>query len=180
MLLQVLVVLWLFVPAYLANMAPVLVRDRLRVLDRPLDGGRSWRGVRVLGDHKTWRGLIVGTLVAVVVYELQRALHSAGFLRALAGFDYGAHPLLPGFLLGAGALAGDAVKSFFKRRVGIAPGKSWIGPDQLDFYAGAFLLLAPVHVPPFVPFLLSVPIVFVGDVLTSIAGWAIGLRDDWI
>jgi hypothetical protein len=31
-----------------------------------------------------------------------------------------------------------------------------------------------------VPFLLSVPIVFVGDVLTSIAGWAIGLRDDWI
>jgi CDP-2,3-bis-(O-geranylgeranyl)-sn-glycerol synthase len=45
-----------------------------------------------------------------------------------------------GFLLGLGAMAGDAAKSFFKRRLGIAPGHPWIPFDQIDFQIGALLL----------------------------------------
>jgi CDP-2,3-bis-(O-geranylgeranyl)-sn-glycerol synthase len=38
-------------------------------------------------------------------------------------------------------MAGDSVKSFVKRRIGIAPGKPWIPWDQLDFVLGALALV---------------------------------------
>lgn len=37
-------------------------------------------------------------------------------------------------------MAGDSLKSFVKRRVGIAPGKPWIPFDQVDFAIGALVL----------------------------------------
>jgi CDP-2,3-bis-(O-geranylgeranyl)-sn-glycerol synthase len=52
---ELLGVLYFFLPAYAANMAPVLVRGRFEALAVPMDGGRSLGGVRILGDHKTWR-----------------------------------------------------------------------------------------------------------------------------
>ena len=58
-----LAVLYFFVPAYVANMSPVVVRNRFPSLAAPIDGGLSWRGRRLLGDHKTWRGLLVGIVV---------------------------------------------------------------------------------------------------------------------
>ena len=54
---QVLQVLYFFLPAYVANMSPVLVRGRFKALALPIDGGRWLWGKRILGDHKTWRGL---------------------------------------------------------------------------------------------------------------------------
>lgn len=55
---DVLCVLYFFVPAYLANMSPVLVRGWFPALSTPIDGGRTFRGRRILGDHKTWRGSV--------------------------------------------------------------------------------------------------------------------------
>jgi CDP-2,3-bis-(O-geranylgeranyl)-sn-glycerol synthase len=40
-----------------------------------------------------------------------------------------------------GALTGDLLKSFAKRRIGKEPGESWAGFDQYDFVAGALLFL---------------------------------------
>ena len=60
---EVLQVLWFFVPAYLANMSPVLVQGWFQRLAAPIDGGRSFRGKRIHGDHNTWRGLLVGIVV---------------------------------------------------------------------------------------------------------------------
>jgi len=40
-----------------------------------------------------------------------------------------------------GALTGDVVKSFFKRRMGVERGRPLPLADQLDFYAGATLFL---------------------------------------
>jgi CDP-2,3-bis-(O-geranylgeranyl)-sn-glycerol synthase len=173
-------VLYLFVPAYVANMSPVLVQGHFAWLARPIDGGREWRGRRVLGDHKTWRGLVAGTLTGGVVYEIQRLVHGAGLGRDLALLDYDAWPVLGGVLMGFGALLGDAVKSFFKRQVGIAPGRSWLGFDQLDFYLGAWLVLAPLYSAPLAPFVASLPLVFVGDVVTNAAAHVLGWKDSWI
>ena len=46
-----------------------------------------------------------------------------------------------GLLLGSGALIGDAVKSFFKRKEGIKPGNRFIPWDQLDYSIGSLVLL---------------------------------------
>jgi CDP-2,3-bis-(O-geranylgeranyl)-sn-glycerol synthase len=176
----VLQVLWLFVPAYVANMTPVLVQGRLERLATPIDGGRSFRGERLLGDHKTWRGLLGGVVAGGLVYELQRLVHAAGVAPGLVLIDYPGHPLVPGLLLGLGAGVGDAVKSFFKRRVGIPPGASWPVFDQLDFFFGSWALLALVYAPSPLAVLACLPIVLVGSVAVTTIGWALGLKEAWI
>ena len=177
---EVLQVLWLFVPAYLANMSPLFVQGWFPRLAAPIDGGRSFRGKRVLGDHKTWRGLLAGIVVGIATYELQRLLHAAGLASGLALLDYADDPLLPGFLMGLGTGVGDAVKSFFKRRVDIAPGASWPVFDQLDFFAGAYLFVSAVYVPPVLPTLACLPIVLAGSIAVTAIGWALGLKEAWI
>jgi CDP-2,3-bis-(O-geranylgeranyl)-sn-glycerol synthase len=172
-----LAVLYFFVPAYVANMAPVLVRPFFRSLAVPLDGGATLRGRRVLGDHKTWRGLLAGVVAGMLVWEAQVAVFQAGFLPGLAILDYSAAGIWPGVLLGFGALVGDAAKSFLKRQLDIAPGESWLGPDQLDFMVGAFACVSVIHVPPLLPTLAGLPLVFLGDMAVSAIGFSIGMKD---
>jgi CDP-2,3-bis-(O-geranylgeranyl)-sn-glycerol synthase len=177
--LDIVQVLYLFVPAYVANMSPVLIKGRFEALAIPIDGGRSWRGRRLLGDHKTWRGLAAGAVTGILVYESQRLLYGAGLLRSLALLDYEAWPVVGGLLMGVGALVGDAVKSFFKRQTGIAPGRSWFGFDQMDFYVGAWVFLAPLYAPPLLPFLASLPVVLIGDMATNVLAYGLGLKETW-
>jgi CDP-2,3-bis-(O-geranylgeranyl)-sn-glycerol synthase len=47
-----------------------------------------------------------------------------------------------GLALGLGSLIGDLVKSFFKRQLGVAPGKAWIPFDQIDWILGALVALS--------------------------------------
>ena len=142
---EVVRVLWFFVPAYLANMSPVLVRGWFESVATPIDGGRTFRGKRILGDHKTWRGLLSALVVGTVVYELQRLANAAELGGGLALIDYCERAVVPGLLMGLGTGIGDAVKSFFKRRVGIAPGATWPIFDQLDFpYSPSLTMSIPI------------------------------------
>jgi CDP-2,3-bis-(O-geranylgeranyl)-sn-glycerol synthase len=175
-----LAVLYFFVPAYVANMAPVLVKDHFAVLDRPLDAGATFRGRRVLGDHKTWRGLVSGVGGGALAFEVQRLLHELGCFDALSLVDYGNVSPWLGVLLGLGALAGDALKSFAKRQVGIAPGETWLVFDQLDFMVGAYAFGALVYAPPIHLVAAILPIVFVGGVLSTSLGFRLGLKESWI
>lgn len=173
--------LYFFAPAYLANMAPVAVRGHAEWLARPIDGGRAWRGRRVLGDHKTWRGLLAGIVTGGLAFGVQRWLWQHGVGHDLALLDYGAcDPWVPGTLLGLGAGLGDAVKSFFKRRLDIAPGGSWLGFDQLDFMMGAYACVSIVFVPPLLETLAILPVVFLGSIATSTIGYWIGWKEAWI
>ena len=99
----------LAIPAFVANMAPVFAAKYsfLPDLDKPIDGGRTWRGNRLSGDHKTWRGFVVGVTLAFVVGLI---------LTPITPFDFFASGLF-GFLGGFGALFGDAVESLFKRQI---------------------------------------------------------------
>jgi CDP-2,3-bis-(O-geranylgeranyl)-sn-glycerol synthase len=173
-------VLWFFLPAYMANMSPVLVRGWAEGLAVPIDAGRSWRGRRIFGNHKTWRGILAGVLAGVLTAGLQRLVHEAGWLDHLVRVDDATLWPAIGFLQGLGTGVGDAVKSFFKRRVGIAPGGSWIGFDQLDFMVGAYCFVAPVYAPPLPTMLLALPVVFAGSIAVTAAGWALGMKDSWI
>jgi len=91
----------------------------------PLDGGATLRdGKRVLGDHKTWRGLVISTLACAVVARLLR------------------FPLLLGAAFGALSLAADCASSFVKRRLRLRPGTEVPGVDQLPEALVPLLLLS--------------------------------------
>lgn len=152
------------------------MRNWFPALARPIDAGVTPRGRRVLGDHETWRGLLAG----VLAFEVQVLLYEAGMLHGLAMIDYASIDPLPGVLLGLGAGVGDVAKSFFKRQIGIVPGASWLGPDQLDFMVGAYAFVGLVHVPLLLPTLVGLPIVFVGDVVVSACTFGMGLKEAWI
>lgn len=149
--------LWLFLPAYVANMSPVFSAKLAPRWTAPIDGGRLGRdGHPVLGPGKTWRGLAGGALGGGLT-ALAMAFAAGGIFEdhdfGLGGYDGGplddgreraaaahasaASPAWAVFLFGAAvgllALVGDAVKSYFKRRRGVARGRPWVPFDQLDF-----------------------------------------------
>jgi len=68
--------LWFIFPAYLANSAPVDVSQikALKKYGTPIDGGKTFRGKRVLGDSKTWRGLYAGVIAGTAGGALQVAV----------------------------------------------------------------------------------------------------------
>jgi CDP-2,3-bis-(O-geranylgeranyl)-sn-glycerol synthase len=172
--------LYFFAPAYLGNMSPALVKRWFTALAVPIDGGHTLGGRRILGDHKTWRGLLAGIVVGAVVFELQRLAFRGGLGRSLALIDYSAHPFLPGAIMGFAAGVGDAIKSFFKRRIGIPPGKSWFPFDQLDFLVAAYVFVSVIWVPPLLLTLASVPVILVGHVVITTIGYWLGLKEAWI
>jgi CDP-2,3-bis-(O-geranylgeranyl)-sn-glycerol synthase len=161
---------FLFLPAGIANMAPVLA-NKIPLLNRwktPLDFGKSFRGQRILGDNKTWRGLATGTLLAGLVSSLEWYVFSQVF--STTALKYG-------LLLGFGALLGDAVESFFKRRVNVKPGHSWFPFDQVDYIIGGLLFTVPFYPLSIilVPFII---ILFFGlHLIASYIGYLLNLKE---
>jgi CDP-2,3-bis-(O-geranylgeranyl)-sn-glycerol synthase len=133
--------LYFFLPAYIANMAPVFAAKIFgKKFGQPLDCGKTFRGKRIFGDHKTWRGMVSGTLIAILIVWLQAEAQKKGIVADISVISYSAVSVVGlGLALGLGALAGDAIKSFFKRQLNIAPGKTWPVFDQLDFVVGGLL-----------------------------------------
>lgn len=130
--------IWFFLPAGIANMAPVLVA-RLPVLNRPIDAGRKFRGRAILGPHKTWRGLVFGVAAACILVYFQMLCYPRPNGQTLVNYE-SVNILWLGFLLGLGALGGDILKSFFKRRLNIPSGRPWVPFDQIDWILGAAIL----------------------------------------
>ena len=131
---------WLIIPAYIANASALLIGG-----GKPIDFGRTYKdGRRLLGDGKTWRGLLVGTFIGVTAgFGLSVAAKYAAlynfpiYLSDFTGFPY-MIPIL--FSICFGALLGDIIESFFKRRVGKNRGEDWIPFDQLDFIIGVLVV----------------------------------------
>jgi len=107
--------LTLFILLLIANGTPVVARIILR--DRfvlPVDGGLYFvDGKRFLGPRKTVLGLA-----------------SAGFVTTLVALLLG-EPWHIGLLIAAGAMTGDLLSSFVKRRLNIVPHGVVLGLDQV-------------------------------------------------
>ena len=154
-----LAVIYLFLPAIAANIAPVLAdSDNLfPSLNKPLDKGHSYNNKRILGDNKTIRGVIVGTLAGALVGLLQGNL-------------------LLGLGMGLGALWGNAFKSLIKRRLDIKPGAGWMPWDQIDFVIGAIIVTWPVSPQPIEHYLIAIIILGAGSFLASYIGERTGIK----
>ena len=145
MLLHFLSAVWFLVPAGFANMAPVVAARLLPGWEWPVDFGLSLGGMRLFGSHKTWRGITAGLIAGTAVFLLQQALRGAvPALNAVSLFDYAAASPLLGAWMALGALIGDLAKSAAKRRLGIAPGRTWFPFDQTDWLIGTLLFSEPV------------------------------------
>lgn len=160
-----------FLPAGIANMTPLIV-NKIPGINRwntPMDFGRSWHGARIFGDHKTWRGFICSVIAATLVGA---ALYAVGY-----NHMHGSLYILFSAALGAGALLGDAIKSFFKRRANVKPGATWFPFDQLDYIIGGLLFALPFGVLPIKMVAAIIGIYFCGHLLITYIGYLLGFKD---
>jgi CDP-2,3-bis-(O-geranylgeranyl)-sn-glycerol synthase len=162
--------------------APVLRFDLLPTLDRPIDGGATLRGRRLLGDNKTWRGALVmflGVLCAALLLSLWPA-----YWDALPHGIREAGPAAFGALVGIGTVAGELPNSFLKRRLGIAPGATRRSPagvllallDQGDVVLGIWVALLPIWVMTPLEAAAAFAAVVAVHLATNLVGYALGAR----
>lgn len=182
MMSDILFALWFFLPAGLANAAPVFANiiPKSQWLAKPLDFGKHIRGKRIFGDHKTFRGMLSGILVAEIFINFQKFLytHNAWIRKISMHIDYQHINIwLLGLLFAVGALGFDAIKSFFKRQLNIASGKSWFPFDQIDYIVGGLLLSSIVVDLPHISYYWIGLIWFLIHPVSTFFGWLMGLKD---
>lgn len=171
---------WFFLPAGVANATPV-VANKIPVLNRwknPMDFGKSYRGKRIFGANKTWRGLVFGSFIGALTGLLIAVFYPP------SASAVGIAPLWPKFsmallgaLLGFGALLGDAVESFFKRQKGVPAGQSWFPFDQLDYIIGGLLVSSFVVQLSLQQYLSIVVTWFALHLISAYIGYRLKLKD---
>lgn len=182
MLNNILLAFWILIPAAVANTTPVIVARLpiIKNINYPIDFGATLRGKRVFGDHKTIRGLVCGMLAGIGVVFLQSYLfENIEKIEELIEFDYTLlNPLTFGLLLSFGALAGDAIESFFKRQLGVGPGKPWIPFDQIDSIIGVIIFTLPYYQFDLMIYVIMFLIWSLGHPLSTITGYLVKLKDE--
>jgi CDP-2,3-bis-(O-geranylgeranyl)-sn-glycerol synthase len=173
---------WFLLPAMIANMMPVFAAriDKANRFNHSLDHGRNFRGKRVFGDNKTYRGLLSGLVAAagVGVIQLYSADNFSFFsdLHPLEDIHSGGFILLA-LSLGLGALTGDAIESFVKRQLNLLPGESWFPFDQFDYIFGATLLTLPFGLLNFFEYCAVFLVGFCLHVTSTMIGFRLGYKD---
>lgn len=142
----------------MANAAPLLLGG-----GTPLDRGKNFLdGERILGDHKTVRGLFAGII--------------AGSALGLGESLVDSRLLLGGFMIGLGAVLGDLLGAFLKRRLRMKPGSPLPIVDQLDFVFGGLLLglfVFPMSLISILIVVLATPPIHLG---TNYGAYLLGLK----
>lgn len=153
--------LWFILPAYVANATPVVLGG-----GRPIDANKKFTDGRpIFGSGKTVQGFIAG-------------LAAGTFIGLLQGIAEGtlSHFLALGFLLALGALLGDLLGSFIKRRLGIERGGAAPGLDQLSFVVVALLAASPLDLPSWEIVLTILIITLPIHLATNFGGYKLGLK----
>ena len=201
--------LLIIVPAYISNASMVITGG-----GKPIDGGRSFRdGRRILGDHKTWSGLkgplYIGIPISFCIFLLFNGLWEPisgviidatmqgqyAFYLDINIFKYyfigGEFPInflvliIRIVLASYGAVLGDLIGSFLKRRFNIKSGAPFWIIDQLDF---ALVALLFISIPGFIaPNLFLLPDLFIiifliiltpaVSIIANTVAYVIGLKD---
>ncbi len=184
--------IYFMLPAYVANLSGLAFGG-----GEPVDEGKNFSDYRrhaiytdnrrFIGNGVTWRGTFCGTVLGTFVGGFLGFIGACfGDLSQLSYGVIGIHAfgsvvagLGLGFLMAFGALAGDAVGSFIKRRIGLQSGDPAPLLDQLDFVCGA-LLLSLLVVPLSSNFVIIIAVISVVLHLgTNSFAYMIGMKDVW-
>ncbi len=173
------IAIWLMLPSYIPNNVAALFGGGV-----PLDLGQTFQdGRRMLGDGKTLRGTAAGTICGVLAGLMQNAIAPTF---GLPSFGIGSSQIFVLLGLSMGAMLGDIVAAFFKRRLGLKRGAPLFVIDQLDFVIGSWLLtmlLAPQWFwQNFTPQIILIVLIITPILhrLTNIIGYKIGAkREPW-
>lgn len=139
--------LYLFLPAYFANMTSPLARraNLFNFLDRDIDFGKKFLGQPIFGKHKSWRGAILGILVGFLAALVQGRLYQFPVIQRISLLDYEQiNIFLFGFLISVGAIFGDLFFAFIKRRLKMEPGARFIPFDQTNYVIGSAIFLTAI------------------------------------
>lgn len=179
---DILFALWFFLPAGIANVVPILIAKAPLISNwkTPADFGYKLRNKPILGPHKTIRGLAVGTIAGFLVFALQaQAFEHYSWAREASGnLNYSELSLWLGVLLAFGALFGDMVKSFFKRQINVASGRSWFPFDQLDYIIGGLVFSSLVVLLEEGQYILIAIVWFLLHLITSYLGYLTKFKRD--
>ena len=178
-------VIYFMLPAYLANVSALVFGG-----GKPVDFGRNFRdGRRIIGNGVTWKGTIIGTLIGTFIGIIQGSVsvYYGNIFSLIPGIMIIQGPIptsilqgaIIGLFLGGGALIGDAVGSFIKRRIGIERGKAAPFLDQLDFVIGALVFASLIVFIPLNMIIIILIISIVLHLLTNMIAYLIGMKDVW-
>jgi CDP-2,3-bis-(O-geranylgeranyl)-sn-glycerol synthase len=158
----------------------------LNFLTGPIDRGNTFRGKRIFGANKTYRGIACVAAGTALGFALQAyVLHEFDALRRIELLDYTSDQIVDvGLLLGIASMLGELVNSFVKRQLGIAPGAAAAGRlnlffyvfDQIDFLLGAWLVLGLMVSVSFERVAFSALFIFVSHQALSFFGHRLGMR----
>ena len=152
------------IPMYLANATPIVIHGK-----KPLDFGLKLKGKRILGDGKT----IVGTIAGIVCGTIAGILLGLAFPSVLILIP---NYFLLTFLLAVGAILGDAIESFIKRRLGFSQGDAWFIFDQLDFILGGLILACLIRIPEIELVVIILFITIIMHVISNVCAHKVGLK----
>ncbi len=150
-----------YLPALVANGSATLISK-----GHPIDFGRRFiDGRRILGDGKTVEGFTVGLLYST----------SIALTEAVAASD--SRIAVYGVAAGVGALLGDMLGSFIKRRMGLERGAKAPLLDQLDFLLGAYAAtILAGYTPPAVYAVVFAGVVYGLHRATNMAAYKLGIK----
>lgn len=171
--------IWFGLPAWIANATPVLGGG-----GKPIDGGRCYSdGRRILGDGKTIRGFIVGIIFGILTGLGQ--MFAAPYLHPLLGqfvtvtpeMELVLYMQLPvAILMSFGALTGDIVGSFIKRRVNVKSGDPSPFMDQLGFILMALVFAYPLIQPDAIYVVILILFTLGIHWISNALGYLLGLK----
>ena len=156
-------------PTMVSNTTPLIFGGGL-----PMDFRKNWfDGRRILGNNKTIRGFIAGFMTGFLVGLLTMMWFSNA-----VEVDFPI-PIYNGFFQGFGAVTGDVLGSFIKRRLNIQSGGSLIVIDQTGFMILG-LAFGRIGTPfPWTYWAIMIPLAGIVHFAANAVGYVMGWKDVW-
>lgn len=170
---------YFFLPTFFANWAPIVAKNIIcfKRWKTPINEKLFWK-------NKTYRGFVLWVLTAIVLSIIEYFLVDfipftsivIHYHELVSSFSFA---VFFWFLQWFWALFGDIVKSFIKRRIGIAPGEAWPVFDGIDYVLGSLIFMSPFFLPSFLGIIFILVIWPISSLIANIIAYLIGWKDVW-